>query len=169
MRLFTILLFLPLLEASPAQESQPVFELRDGDGVLFLGNSFFERYYIGTHVETLYGPRRLNGGGLWSYDTRSRKLEIYSRGLINPWGMIFDRWGQTFQTDGAGGEGINYTFPDSVFVGSPLENRFLRGTESRASQTLWDRNHQREPLSRRMAGKPARQRLSRQQHRSLHA
>lgn len=84
-------------------------------------------YYIGTHVETLYGPRRLNGGGLWSFDTSSRRLEIFSRGLVNPWGMRFDRWGQTFQTDGAGGEGINYSFPDSVFRASPLENRFLRG------------------------------------------
>ena len=84
-------------------------------------------YYIGTHVETLYGPRRLNGGGLWSYDTDTRRLEIYSRGLINPWGMVFDRWGQIFQTDGAGGEGINYTFPDSVFMGSPHEHRFMNG------------------------------------------
>ncbi|MFT5470748.1 MAG: putative heme-binding domain-containing protein [Verrucomicrobiales bacterium] len=93
------------------------------DGLLYM----LQGYYIGTHVETLYGSRRLNGGGLWSYDTRSRRLEIYSRGLINPWGMIFDRWGQTFQTDGAGGDGINYTFPDSVFVASPHENRILRG------------------------------------------
>ncbi|MFT4639501.1 MAG: HEAT repeat protein [Verrucomicrobiales bacterium] len=84
-------------------------------------------YYIGTHVETLYGPRRLNGGGLWSYNTRTRRLEIYSRGLVNPWGMIFDRWGQTFQTDGAGGQGINHTFPDSVFMTSPHENRMLTG------------------------------------------
>lgn len=84
-------------------------------------------YYIGSHVETLYGPRRLNGGGLWSYDTKTRRLEIYSRGLTNPWGIRFDKWGQSFQTDGAGGEGINYSFPDAVFCSSPNENRKLRG------------------------------------------
>ena len=41
--------------------------------------------------------------------------------------MAFDRWGQSFQTDGAGGEGINYTFPDSVFKASPHEHRTLTG------------------------------------------
>lgn len=93
------------------------------DGLIYM----LQGYYIGTHVETLYGPRRLNGGGLWSYDTRTRRLEVYSRGLVNPWGMAFDRWGQTFQTDGAGREGINYSFPDSVFKASPLEPRVLSG------------------------------------------
>ncbi|NCF87875.1 MAG: c-type cytochrome [Verrucomicrobiaceae bacterium] len=92
-------------------------------GLLYM----LQGYYIGTHVETLYGPRRLNGGGLWSYDTQTRRLEIYSRGLVNPWGVAFDRWGQSFQTDGAGGEGINYTFPDSVFKASPHEHRTLTG------------------------------------------
>ena len=96
-------------------------------GLLYM----LQGYYIGTHVETLYGPRRLNGGGLWSYNTVTRRLEIYSRGLINPWGVAFDRWGQTFQTDGAGGEGINYSFPDSVFKASPHENRTLSGLNPR--------------------------------------
>ena len=98
--------------------------LRWGPGGLLY---MLQGYYIGSHVETLYGPRRLNGGGLWSYDIKTRRLEIYSRGLINPWGMIFDRWGQSFQTDGAGGQGINYTFPDSVFRASPNELRSLNG------------------------------------------
>ena len=98
--------------------------LRWGPGGLMY---MLQGYYIGSHVETLYGPRRLNGGGLWSYDTRTRRLEIYSRGLTNPWGARFDRWGQSFQTDGAGGEGINYSFPDAVFRSSPHENRILHG------------------------------------------
>lgn len=89
-------------------------------------------YYIGSHVETLYGPRRLNGGGLWYYDTRTRRLEIYSRGLINPWGVAFDRWGQSFETDGAGGWGINYAFPNVGFTGSPHERqRILNGLNPR--------------------------------------
>jgi len=98
--------------------------LRWGPGGLLY---MLQGYYIGTHVETLYGPRRLDGGGLWSYDTRTRRLEIYSRGLVNPWGAVFDRWGQTFQTDGAGGEGINYSFPGAIFRASPHEHRILRG------------------------------------------
>jgi len=92
-------------------------------GLLYM----LQGYYIGTHIETLYGPRRLNGGGLWSYNTESRRLEVFSRGLTNPWGSAFDYWGQNFQTDGAGGGGIVYSFPDAVFYNSPLERRELKG------------------------------------------
>jgi putative heme-binding domain-containing protein len=91
------------------------------DGKLYM----LQGYYIGSHVETLYGPRRLNGGGLWSYDTETRRLEIFSRGLINPWGLDFDYWGQSFQTDGAGSGGVTYSFPDTVFRGSPGELKTL--------------------------------------------
>ncbi len=93
------------------------------DGWLYL----LQGYYIATHVETLYGPRRLNGGGAWRYHPGTGRLEVYSRGLVNPWGIQFDRWGQTFQTDGAGGEGINYSFPGATFRASPGEMNFLRG------------------------------------------
>lgn len=93
------------------------------DGWLYM----LQGYYIASHVETLYGPRRLNGGGAWRYHPSTGRLEIYSRGLVNPWGIQFDRWGQTFQTDGAGGEGINYSFPGATFRASPGELRFLRG------------------------------------------
>ncbi|MGK0185574.1 MAG: putative heme-binding domain-containing protein [Verrucomicrobiales bacterium] len=91
------------------------------DGKLYM----LQGYYIGSHVETLYGPRRLNGGGLWSYDTETRRLEIYSRGLVNPWGLDFDYWGQSFQTDGAGSGGVTYSFPDTVFLASPGEPKTL--------------------------------------------
>ena len=93
------------------------------DGWLYL----LQGYYIATHVESLYGPRRLNGGGAWRFHPGTGRLEIYSRGLVNPWGIQFDRWGQTFQTDGAGGEGINYSFPGATFRASPGELRFLKG------------------------------------------
>ncbi len=93
------------------------------DGWLYL----LQGYYIATHVESLYGPRRLNGGGAWRYHPATGRLEIYSRGLVNPWGIQFDRWGQSFQTDGAGGEGINYSFPGATFRASPGELKFLRG------------------------------------------
>ena len=39
------------------------------------------------------------------------QLEVFCRGLVNSWGHHFDRWGQSFATDGAGGEGINYVVP----------------------------------------------------------
>ena len=64
--------------------------------------------------------RRLNGGGIWQFRPETHASSRSScRGFVNPWGHHFDRWGQSFATDGAGGEGINYVFPGSVFVTAP--------------------------------------------------
>ena len=94
------------------------------DGLLYM----LQGYYIGSHVETPYGVVRLNGGGAWRFDTASHRIDIYSRGLVNPWGIRFDRWGQTFQTDGAGsGAGIHFSFPGATFMASPGEERILHG------------------------------------------
>ncbi len=93
------------------------------EGMLWFNQSI----YIHSHVETPWGVRRLLGGGIWHYRTETRKLEVYSKGLVNPWGHVFDKWGQDYATDGAGGEGINYLFPRSVFKTSPGASRVLKG------------------------------------------
>ena len=93
------------------------------EGMLWFNQSI----YIHSHIETPWGVRRLLGGGIWHYRTETRKLEVYSKGLVNSWGHAFDRWGQDFATDGAGGEGINYLFPRSVFKTSPGAQRVLSG------------------------------------------
>lgn len=77
-------------------------------------------YYIASHVETAYGPRHLNGGGLWTYDIDNRRLEIFTKGYINPWGHAIDYWGQSFESDGAG-TGFGHSYPNAVYVGSPGE------------------------------------------------
>ena len=92
-------------------------------GMLYFNQSI----YIHSHIETPYGVRRLMGGGIWHFRPENRRLEILSKGLINPWGFAFDRWGQSFATDGAGGDGINYIFPGSVFRTSPGARRVIRG------------------------------------------
>lgn len=93
------------------------------DGSLFMNQSI----YIHSHIETPRGVRHLNGGGLWRFRPDTLQLEVYCKGFVNPWGTHFDRWGQTFVTDGAYGEGINYAFPDSVFVSSPGARRTMSG------------------------------------------
>ena len=93
------------------------------DGALYMNQSI----YIHSHVETPYGVRRLLGGGIWQFRPESMKLEILCRGFVNPWGHHFDRWGQSFATDGAYGEGINYVFPGAVFVTAPGLKRRLTG------------------------------------------
>ncbi len=93
------------------------------EGMLY----FLQSIYIHTHMETPYGVRRLMGGGVWEFRPETRRAEIISKGLINPWGFEFDRWGQSFACDGAGGEGVNFIFPGSVFATSPGAKRILHG------------------------------------------
>ncbi len=93
------------------------------EGMLY----FLQSIYIHTHMETPHGIRRLMGGGIWEFRPETRRAEIISKGLINPWGFEFDRWGQSFACDGAGGEGVNFIFPGSVFATSPGAKRILHG------------------------------------------
>jgi putative heme-binding domain-containing protein len=93
------------------------------DGQLYFNQSI----YIHSHIETPYGVRRLGGGGIWEFRPETMQLEVFLRGLVNPWGHHFDRWGQSFVTDGAGGEGINYGLPGAYFVTAPDAVRILKG------------------------------------------
>ena len=98
--------------------------LRGGpDGMIYMNQSI----YIHSHVETPWGPRRLMGGGIWHFRPQTRELEVFCEGFVNPWGHVFDRWGQSFATDGAYGEGVNYVFPGAVFVSSPGAKRIMKG------------------------------------------
>ncbi|MEL7265557.1 MAG: PVC-type heme-binding CxxCH protein, partial [Planctomycetota bacterium] len=93
------------------------------DGCLYFNQSI----YIHSHVETPYGIRRLDGGGIWRYDPKTGQLNVLCKGFVNPWGHVFDDHGESFVTDGAFFEGINYVFPDAVFVTSPGASRWLAG------------------------------------------
>jgi len=93
------------------------------DGALYFNQSI----YIHSHVETPWGVRRLGGGGIWRFQPESLRLEVYARGLVNTWGHHQDAWGQSFATDGAGGEGINYMFPGSVYLTAPGATRIMKG------------------------------------------
>ena len=93
------------------------------DGRLYMNQSI----YIHSHIETPFGVRRLGGGGIWQYHPPTNRLEVFSRGWINAWGHAFDKYGQSFVTDGAGSEGINYTFPGATFPTAPGAARVLSG------------------------------------------
>jgi putative heme-binding domain-containing protein len=100
-----------------------VHTLRWGpDGLLYFNQSV----YIHSHIETPYGPRRLGGGGIWQYRPSTGRLEVFARGWWNPWGHHFDRWGQSFVTDGAGFEGVCYGVPGASYSPAPAP-RVLHG------------------------------------------
>jgi putative heme-binding domain-containing protein len=93
------------------------------DGMLYMNQSI----YIHSHVETPHGVRRLNAGGVWQFRPETMELGVFLHGFCNPWGHAFDRWGQSFVTDGAYGEGINYGLPGARYVFTPNESRIMWG------------------------------------------
>jgi putative heme-binding domain-containing protein len=93
------------------------------DGMLYFSQSI----YIHSHLETPYGVRRLMGGGTWHFRPETQQTEVLYKGLVNPWGFVFDDYGQTFASDGAGGEGINFIFPHAVYRSSPGAKKVLHG------------------------------------------
>ncbi|NND05132.1 MAG: hypothetical protein HKN87_02025 [Saprospiraceae bacterium] len=88
---------------------------------------FMQSIYINTFVETPYGIRVLNGSGTWKFRPETERLEIFSTGLINPWGEAFDQWGQSFATDGAAGSGISYLFPGAAHQTAVGAERVVQG------------------------------------------
>ncbi|MBQ16887.1 MAG: hypothetical protein CMJ65_07155 [Planctomycetaceae bacterium] len=57
-----------------------------------------------SQVETPYGPVRLQYAGIFRYEPKTFLLEVFvSYPFANPWGHVFDRWGQNFVADASGG------------------------------------------------------------------
>ncbi|APZ93140.1 putative membrane-bound dehydrogenase domain protein [Fuerstiella marisgermanici] len=93
------------------------------DGYLYFNQSI----YIHSHIETPWGVRRLNAGGIWQFRPETLELGVFMRGLVNTWGHHFDRFGQSFATDGAGGEGINYIVPGAYYFTAANAPQILHG------------------------------------------
>lgn len=91
---------------------------------------FTQSIYINSFITTVDGIKILNGSGTWSFRPETEQLEVFSRGLVNPWGEGFDEWGQAFATDGAGGSGINYIFPESAHMTAVGAASILQGLNS---------------------------------------
>jgi glucose/arabinose dehydrogenase/HEAT repeat protein len=89
-----------------------IHTLRRGpDGRLWFNQSIYTR----TDTETPGGVFRLKSGGIMRFDPRDSSLESVFYGWCNPWGHQFDKYGQSFVTDGAGGGGINWGVPGAMY------------------------------------------------------
>lgn len=93
------------------------------DGQLYMNQSI----YIHSHIETPHGVVRLDSGGILNLRPPTQELGIHMKGLINSWGHHFDRFGQSFATDGAGHEGINWIIPQAMYVTYEGARRVLHG------------------------------------------
>lgn len=92
------------------------------DGDLY----FTQSIYINSVVETPWGVRSSFGSCTWRLRPDLLRLERFSQGLTNPWGFTFNSWGQSFSTDGAGGNGISYLFPGSAYGTHAYAGRELK-------------------------------------------
>ena len=93
------------------------------DGKMYMNQSV----YTYSHIETPWGIQRLRGGGVWRFDTETLEMDVFTRGLWNPWGYDVDRWGQSFATDGAGSQGVYFMFPGAAYTPAVGIEKVLEG------------------------------------------
>lgn len=75
------------------------FTWTPGGALCFQEGTFFH-----TQVETPWGPTRLRDAGVFRYEPRTQKLRVLvSYPFANPWGHVYDAWGQNFVADASGG------------------------------------------------------------------
>ena len=107
------------------------------------GNLYFnEGTFKFSQVESPYGLTRLHEAGIWRYDPRTEKLGVHvSFAFSNPWGHVFDRWGQDFIADAS--PGFSYwATPISGHIEYPLKHPGGSQHKRMAKETGGDPNFQ---------------------------
>jgi mono/diheme cytochrome c family protein len=73
-----------------------------------------EGVFLHSNVETPYGPVRCVDGGFFRYSPQRGQLErTIQMSIPNPWGFVFDQWGQDFFLH-TSGTSMNWGLPVSV-------------------------------------------------------
>ena len=73
-----------------------------------------EGVFLHSNVETPYGPVRCVDGGFFRYSPQRGQLErTIQMPIPNPWGFVFDKWGQDFLLH-TSGTTMNWALPVSV-------------------------------------------------------
>ena len=82
----------------------------DPSGAIYMAEGVF----LHTNVETPYGPVRGTNGGFYRYAPQRRHLERTAQlSIPNPWGIIFDDWGQNFFAETSGPD-VRWMMPGTV-------------------------------------------------------
>ena len=75
------------------------FEWGPGGGLYFQEGTFHH-----SQIETPHGPVRVKNGAVFRYEPRTGKVKVHiSYAFANPWGHVFDDWGQDYVADASGG------------------------------------------------------------------
>ncbi len=86
-------------DSADSHHSISAFEWGPGGELYFQEGTFHH-----TQIETPYGPERVANASVFRYEPRQEKVDIFvSYGFANPWGHVFDHWGQNFVADASGG------------------------------------------------------------------
>ena len=86
-------------DSADSHHSISAFEWGPGGGLYFQEGTFHH-----SQVETPYGPQRLANAGVFRYEPLTERFSVFvSYPFANPWGHVFDRWGQNFVADASGG------------------------------------------------------------------
>jgi putative membrane-bound dehydrogenase-like protein len=87
------------------------------------GNLYFqEGTFKYSQVESPYGLTRLHEAGIWRYDPRTERFGVHvSLAFSNPWGYVYDRWGQDFIGDASPGNSY-WAAPISGHIEYPLKH-----------------------------------------------
>ncbi|MBK8093914.1 MAG: c-type cytochrome [Verrucomicrobiaceae bacterium] len=73
-----------------------------------------EGVFLHSNIETPYGPVRCVDGGFYRYSPQRGQLErTIQMSIPNPWGYVFDQWGQDFLLH-TSGTTMNYALPVQV-------------------------------------------------------
>lgn len=95
---------------------------------------FQEGIFLHTQVETQYGVVRNFNGGVYQYNPRTQELKMFVRGTGgNPWGHVFDRWGQSFMVNNPR---VMYLSPGSGASSEPVRVPPLISTEKQCGGDL---------------------------------
>jgi len=102
------------------------FEWGPGGGLYFQEGTFHH-----SQVETPHGPVRVKNGAVFRYEPRTGKVRVHvSYAFANPWGHVFDDWGQDYVADASGG--ANY-------LGANIASRMSYDRKHRGVPTFNDK------------------------------
>ncbi len=100
---------------------------------------FQEGIFLHTQVETQHGVVRNYNGGVYQFNPRTQELRMFSRGTGgNPWGHVFDHWGQSFMVNNPR---IMYLTPGSGSSNEPTRLPPLISTEKQCGGDIVTGTH----------------------------
>lgn len=100
---------------------------------------FQEGIFLHAQVETQYGVVRNFNGGVYQFNPRTQELRVFCTGTGgNPWGHVFDRWGQSFMVNNPR---IMYLSPSTGNSGEKVQVKPLISTEKQCGGDLASGTH----------------------------